>query len=186
MMPISPILNEPGLHMLVGVPGCGKSTVANYLVGEYGYWLIELDAIRASMIMERGDEWREIHEVSPGFAPILESQVWQVAYDALEHELRTGFPVVWDCTNVRADNRHTVRTYAKKYDTPITVYLIDTPWEVCVQRNEARIRKVPDEVMRNMKEWWDRNCSEEHLRREGFDTIIRITDTSDLGNQISI
>jgi len=177
---------DPGLHMVVGIPGSGKSTFAKQLSTEFGYWLIELDAIREHSISVQTAEWRKKHEVSPGFAPSIEGYVWQTAYDALEHELRNGSPVVWDCTNVKPNDRHTVKTYADKFKAPITVYLMETPWEECLVRNAKRDRVVPLEVMLRMKEWWDRNCSEDHLRREGFDNIIRVTATENLSEQLGI
>lgn len=125
--------------IMIGLPGSGKSTVAQALFGQT-HQIISYDGIREKLW---GDEATQ--------GPWLEIQ-WEVhkqVYQALE----IGRPICLDATNVVALHRQNfingVELCAgEKLDWGAV--LVNTPIRLCLERNAARSRTVPPEVILRM------------------------------------
>ncbi len=120
------------IHMLVGIPGSGKSTYAkNVLVKEHNYPIISSDAVR-----QAHPDWDE-------------TLVWPEVYRLLAEAIKKGQDAIYDATSptpkVRA--RFFERLQENVGDTPFQVgaYYFPTPMEVCYERIQKR-NNMPGEL----------------------------------------
>ena len=133
---------KPTLYILIGIPGCGKSTFAKRFQNEYDTSWISRDKIRFDTIKE--DEEYFSHE----------SEVFQKFIDNIIFGLRNGLNVIADATHINMSSRRKL-TYAidKEFNNYKIVYVIfDTSFDICLARNNAREgrARVPEQVMKNM------------------------------------
>lgn len=131
------------LILLIGLPGSGKSSLAQQLLVESRGQLISTDAIRKQIF---GDEaiqgtwllvWREIERQ-------LQQAVIQIARGVATE-------VIYDATNAQRRHRREVITLARATGfTKITGLWLDPPVWLCLARNKKRTRSVPDDVIFRM------------------------------------
>lgn len=141
------------LILLIGLPGSGKSSLAQQLlVEDLRRQLISTDAIRKQMF---GDEaiqgawlliWREVERQ-------LQQAVIQIARGVATE-------VIYDATNAQRRHRRKVIALARANGfTKITGLWLDTPVWLCLARNKKRdapkglaqsARSVPDDVIFRM------------------------------------
>lgn len=142
------------LIVMVGPPGCGKSTEAARLASEYGYSIICPDTIRKELY---GDE---TIQGDPAF-------VFDVAFDRVRNLLEeTG--VIFDATNCRRKYRQRILDETEGYRQIAIARVMTSTLEECLRNNTARQRKVPEGVIESMY----RHLREEPPRSyEGFDVI---------------
>lgn len=102
------------LHMMVGLPRSGKSTIAKTL----GFPIVEPDAIRQAL---HGTHWREQSE----------PMVWGIADTMVRALFLAGHnDVVLDAVNHTRGRR----AIWESTDWIVKYHLIDTPAETCVSR----------------------------------------------------
>jgi predicted kinase len=111
----------PGLTVLVGPSGVGKSTLARTLGGER----IALDALR----MGGTDD------------PI------RVGRAQLDTALKAGRDVVWDATSLTPAQRALPLDRARAHGAHTRLVCVHTPRSRAEERNRSRARVVPDEVV---------------------------------------
>lgn len=132
------------LILLIGLPGSGKSSLAQQLlVEDLRRQLISSDAIRRQIF---GDEaiqgawlliWREVERQ-------LQQAVIQIARGVAS-------AAIYDATNAQRRHRREVITLARATGfTKITGLWLDTPVWLCLARNKKRTRSVPDDVIFRM------------------------------------
>ncbi|MBD2326127.1 AAA family ATPase [Alkalinema sp. FACHB-956] len=135
---------RPLLVILVGLPGSGKSTIAQQFVDQTpSVRVISTDGIRAQLF---GDEsiqgpwlkiWLEIRQ------QFLQATV----------EIQQGGRsfAVFDATNAVRKHRRAAIALARKCGF-VTVggLWVATPLPVCLDRNQARSRQVPEAVIERM------------------------------------
>ncbi|MGB7058285.1 MAG: AAA family ATPase [Geitlerinemataceae cyanobacterium] len=132
---------SPICHLLVGIPGSGKSTFAQkWVEADPSYAIVSTDRIREELF---GDESIQ------GDWAILEARV----FEEIDAYLAQGTPVIYDATNakrpwrlgfvqkMRQTSSHSPRWMAWHLATPV---------EICQQRNRQRDRTVPDAVIQDM------------------------------------
>ena len=137
------------LYTMVGIPGSGKSTIANQIPNAV---IISSDAIRKELY---GAE--EIQGNG--------KQVFDLVYKRIGEELTKGNDVVFDATNLTPWTRKAVFRFSAEH---IAVF-VNTSLDDCLTRNAARSRVVPKEVIFKMN---GRLIPPSKL--EGFKTIIII------------
>lgn len=137
------------LYTMVGIPGSGKSTIANQIPNAV---VISSDAIRKELY---GAE--EIQGNG--------KQVFDLVYKRIGEELTKGHDVVFDATNLTPRARNAVFRFSAEH---IAVY-VRTNLDTCLTRNAARLRTVPKEIIFKMN---GRLIPPSKL--EGFKTIIII------------
>ncbi len=132
------------LILLIGLPGSGKSSLAQKLVAEsQETLLISTDAIRAKLF---GDEaiqgnwllvWRELqHQFQQAVEQIQLGQAEEAIYDA---------------TNASCQHRLEALALAREIGfTHITGLWLDLPVWLCLARNRRRQRQVPEDVIFRM------------------------------------
>lgn len=138
------------LYTMIGIPGSGKSTIANQIPNAV---IISSDAIRKELY---GAE--EIQGNG--------KQVFDLVYKRIGEELAKGNDVVFDATNLTPWARKAVFRFSAEH---IAVF-VNTSLDDCLERNAARERKVPEEVIYRM--YYSLTCPS---KTEGFKTIITIS-----------
>ena len=137
----SPIIK---LVLLIGIPGSGKSSLAQQIVAASGgHLLISTDAIRAQLF---GDEAIQGSWVLIGQE--LQRQLHQAVDAISQNQARSA---IFDATN--AARRYRREAIAQARDTGfthITGLWLDTPVWLCLHRNRQRQRQVPDDVILRM------------------------------------
>ncbi|WP_405740442.1 AAA family ATPase [Streptomyces sp. NBC_01525] len=145
----------PGtLIVLVGPAGSGKTT---YAAAFPDTWRVSLDAYRRLATDDAADQT----------ATPTAAQIQNLLLDA---RLARGLTTIVDSTNVFAHVRAGLLARGRYYDRPITVVLFTTPRTLCEQRNAARDRRVPVDVIHAQD---TSRPTREQLLAEGF-TDIRL------------
>ena len=117
--------------VLVGIAGSGKSTWAKQSV-------LSSDEIRRLLRDDPTDQ--SIHRI-----------VFKTMRDLLRRRLDLGMPVTYiDATNLTRRERRPYIKIASSYGCEAEAIFFDTPLEICLERNRARQRNVPEEVLRMM------------------------------------
>lgn len=118
--------------MMVGIPGSGKTRAAELIAKRERATLVSTDAVRLELF---GDEAKRRKN------PLVFHEV----YARIEQALAAGSDVVFDATNVDRDKRMSV---LKRFPhATAECYYVSTPFEICLQRNQARKRKLDELVL---------------------------------------
>jgi predicted kinase len=117
--------------VLVGLPGCGKSTYLQQL----GVTGLSSDALRQWLADDETDQ--TIHD-----------RVFQSLRYLLRHRLQLHRPVTYiDATNLTPPERAPYIGIGKSYGAEVEAVHFDVPLDLCRSRNAARRRVVPDEAL---------------------------------------
>jgi predicted kinase len=117
--------------VLVGLPGSGKSTYLER-IGALG---LSSDAIRRWLADDETDQ--TIHD-----------RVFQTLRYLLRQRLMIGRPATYiDATNLTSQERAPYIGIGRAFGCELEALYFDIPVEVCRQRNAARHRVVPDDVL---------------------------------------
>ncbi|HEY9626178.1 MAG TPA: AAA family ATPase [Coleofasciculaceae cyanobacterium] len=134
----------PHLIFLIGLPGSGKSFLAQKLLQAHPERsLISTDAIRTHLF---GDEaiqgsWRLIQQE-------LQLQFQRAVQRRPVGDQPTA---IYDATNVRRKNRREAIAQIRAIGfRQITGIWLDTPLSICLERNRQRSRQVPEAVILRM------------------------------------
>ncbi len=143
------------LKVLVGLPGCGKSTYSESLEG---YTVLSSDMIREEI-------W--------GSADVQGNpkEVFDLLYKRMEKLFEQGENVVLDATNIKKRDRSVALKLAEKYNQPVEAIVFTVPFDICWERNNSRERKVPMEAYTRMVRQFEMPTEE-----EGFDKITTISE----------
>lgn len=149
----------PILFMFEGLSGCGKSYLAETLVarrnGEYKKPITHSsDALREELY---GDVNDQSHN----------GELFNELHKRIKDDLRNGNDVIYDATNINKKRRKAFLSELTHIDCHKVCICVLTPYEVCLQQNQNRERKVPDEVIRRMYLNWCPPSLD-----EGFDNIV--------------
>lgn len=129
-------MDKPEFLMLVGLPGSGKSTYIKKYFNQ-NLRVHSSDAIRAEL---SGDENNQD----------INAKVFEVLHNRVKEDLRNGISCVYDATNINYKRRKAFLDELKSIDCWKVCHVICTPYEVCLEQNQQRERKVPEEVIERM------------------------------------
>ena len=141
--------------MLVGIPGCGKSTLTEKLASE-GYAIHSSDALRNELNMHEGSQC---------------AYIFDLMHKNIKADMEAGKNIVYDATNLSRKRRIAYLESIKKYNYEKICYLFIVPVDVCMERNAKRTgyARVPDYVYDRMLRAFDTPMME-----EGWDEIVPI------------
>ena len=122
------------LVVLVGLPGSGKST---YLA-RLGVNAISSDEVRRLLVDDATDQ--TIHR-----------RVFTTVRHLIRQRIAVGRAVTYiDATNLTRRERRQYVRLGQLHDCEVEAVFFDVPLEICLERNHARTRVVPDEAVREM------------------------------------
>lgn len=153
------------LCIMTGIPGSGKSTYAENLAKEKSAVIVSTDAIREELFgtasyQKHGDRVFEIAEAR--------------IKDFLEHNKS----VIFDAMNLKpAWRRELIEKYGKYVDLKMSV-AFEIPAAECVNRQKARERQVPPEIIYKKEKEYVRPTAQ-----EGFDIITIVKPTKQVGER---
>lgn len=127
--------DKPTLIMLVGLPGCGKSTFARKFHGNIV--IHSSDALRLEMF---GDENDNSHN----------DKLFVELHRRIKNDLRNGKSVVYDATNIKKKLRTAFLRDLHEDCYKVCIVLAETI-DTCLKRNAQRERKVPEEAIYRMR-----------------------------------
>lgn len=149
---------SPVLFMMVGLPGSGKSYMANAIEIECNGEIIKpkihsSDAIREELLHDVNDQEHN-------------KDVFAVLHQRIKDDLRNHNSVIYDATNIDKKQRTAFLNGLNGINCVKVCFLVMTPYELCLEQNRNRERSVPDEVIKRMYLKWS-----PPFLAEGFDTI---------------
>lgn len=120
------------LYMMVGVPGSGKSYIANTLNAP----VVSSDAIRAELF---GSEEDQTHN----------GEVFNEVYNRIRKYLLAGTSCVYDATNLSRKRR---KSFLKELPAGVkkAAIVAATELDIILEQNASRSRKVPEDVIMRM------------------------------------
>lgn len=153
------------LIILAGIPGCGKSTWAENMLGSYV--ILSTDSIRK----------RLAGSLTEAHAQNLNSQVFREFYALIEEYLKNGWSVVADATNLTRKSRQDLVNIANLTGANAHLVLFKNVQQA-IDRNMAREedRVVPEDVMEKMVGKYRDTLAE--LPQEQYVSITRIESVS--------
>lgn len=132
------------ITLLSGIPASGKSTYANRLwrSNPTKYIVISRDKIRELLFGYRENEISEYYDRQDTYK--LEKLVSEYQHELILSSLSRGKNVIIDNTNVKLK---TILGF-KKYRCPIKLVVVNTPLDVCIERDNLRTRVAGEKVIR--------------------------------------
>ena len=139
------------LYVMCGIPASGKSTYAKQLASEQNAKLYVYDDIVGKhSILKRSSIYR---------------QMWEdIVYD-----LSQGETVVYDDTTLTKNQRMDILKMCSHLDCDKVIIVMNTPFNVCVHRNEHREQRVIRSALLSA-----RNTFQRPTLDEGWNDIIDI------------
>lgn len=133
----------PILMMMIGLPGSGKSSIAEKMVFESGKPNIHSsDKLREELY---GDADTQAHN----------DTLFVELHRRIKEDLRNGINVIYDATNISKKRRAAFLRELTNIPCKRSCIMVMTPYERCVDLNNSRERKVPEEVIRRMIMNWN-------------------------------
>jgi len=148
---------DPGLVLLIGASGSGKSTFARQHFQPTE--ILSSDYCRALVCDDENDQ-------------TATKDAFELLHFILAKRLARHKTTVIDATNVQQSSRSSLLAMAAQWKIPAVAIVFQLAEEVCQKRNLERAkRQVPREVITNQMA----AMSEGHLETEGFVSVYRIT-----------
>jgi predicted kinase len=148
------VLPEPCLVVLVGVSGAGKTTFARRHFNSSE--VVSSDRCR-ELICDDPDD-----QTATGYA-------FDILNTIATKRLAFGRLTVIDATSVQAKHRASLIELARTHHVPAIAIVLDLSEQLCLQRNNARSRVVPKDVV--LRQIASLHLSGEGLPSEGFDRV---------------
>lgn len=149
------------IHMLVGIPGSGKSHYAKACCKQERAILVATDAIRERLL---GSDARQKHTY----------RVFDAAFAEIEQAIQAGRNVVFDATNIARDRR--IQFINRFKGTPVECHICVAPYEIARARVAARKRRIEDRVL----EKYHKNL-EFPVLAEGFERLHIVSAPFEVG-----
>ena len=155
--------------MLVGPPGCGKSTLAQKYIDQ-GWHYVSTDLHLEKLMSEQGLTYATMNE--PKFHELMKDAT-RTMKNRLAGAIANKENIVWDQTNITIKARAGKLQQLKGYD--ITAITYEIPYEVLWKRLRTRENSVgkviPPRVVLQMAQAYQRPTVD-----EGFSAVYVITE----------
>lgn len=143
----------PYFRMVVGLPGSGKSTFLEDYFENSNVHIHSSDSIRKELLGDVNDQSDN-------------SLIFETLHTRIKEDLRNGNSCVYDATNIHEKYRRAFLQELKNIPCKKECYIIATPVEECIKRDEERERSVGKEVINRMYKNFNIPT-----KREGWDEI---------------
>jgi len=127
------------LLILRGLQGSGKTTFAHQWVAEDPDWRFRVN---------RDDLRKQGYNMLWGLSNHMEGTISLMEEACAKAALAAGLSVVIDATNLKARTVKEWYAVAEKAGVPVRVHDIDTPLDICIERDKNREKKVGEDVIR--------------------------------------
>ena len=158
--------NKPRMIMMMGLPGCGKSTLAAHISVIDGQLVVLQDMCnKETPVIHSSDSLRE--ELF-GSAEIQgdNNKLFNELHRRIKNDLRAGKDIIYDATNINKKLRMAFLAELKNIACQKICISVMTSYEKCLENNSSRERKVPEAAIHRMYLNWQ----PPHFH-EGFDEI---------------
>lgn len=135
-------MSKPTFTMMVGLVGSGKSTYAKQLAEETNAIICSSDAIREELC---GDENSQDNN----------DEVFKILHSRIKECLKKGVNVIYDATSINSKRRRAFLSELRNIPCTKRCVIMATPFKECCERNAARDRVVPYEVIERMYKNWN-------------------------------
>lgn len=130
-------MNKPIFIMMIGLPASGKSEQAKKLAVENDAEIFSSDLLREEMF---GDVNHQADN----------DTLFKELHKRIRECLISGKSAIMDATNINYKRRMEFLKSLNKIPCEKIAVLMATPYEVCLERNAQRERKVPEYVIKRM------------------------------------
>ncbi|MEX1171373.1 MAG: AAA family ATPase [Chloroflexota bacterium] len=156
---------DPGLVLLVGAAGAGKSLIAvrHFTPDE----VLSSDALRAAIAGDEADQ-------------CASAAAFQILHREVERRLAAGRLTVVDATNVRATHRRPLLARARAAGMAVAAFVLDLPPATVHARNAARDRVVGRAVVERQLGWLRETVDRSVLQAEGIDPVVVLRSQRDI------
>lgn len=113
---------ESTLHLLMGLPGAGKSTLSKVLQDLTGAYVLSSDDMRKKIF------------IKPCFSQDEHDKLYEILDHNLEHLLEAGKDAVYDANLNRKVHREEKYTLAGNHNARVILWWVDVPKELAKQR----------------------------------------------------
>lgn len=149
----------------IGIPGSGKTSILKKFAAEHGYAYICPDDIREELTGNASDQSRN-------------AEVWGKARKKLQEFLKQDLIIVFDATFANQDQRKDFLAFARENGAEkIQGVHVSVPLEIAKERNQGRIRQVPERVLERMENELKNSPPNE---TDGFDSVCTINGNENL------
>lgn len=147
--------------MLCGPAGCGKSTFAakHFLKTQ----IVSSDDCRAIVCDDPANQ-------------SVSGHAFDLMYFIIEKRLRLGRLTVADATNLKREDRKPVVKVARSFGFNAAALVFNIPLEICLARNRARSRVVPEDALRDQYDLLASTLGT--IKQEGFDYVYVLDEIS--------
>lgn len=127
------------LYLLSGIPGAGKSTIAQSRKTE-GSIVVSRDEIRLSLLKDNENYFSK------------ENEVFKIFIDTIQKGLDSGFDVYADATHLNNKSRFKTLVNLNLEKHRVCVIVVNASLETCIKRNATRTgrRFVPEGCIKEM------------------------------------
>ena len=124
--PLPAAVARPVLVLLAGLPGSGKSTVADALRRRLPFALLQSDRCRKLLVS------------APAYSAEESERVFPAIHRAIERLLRAGVPVIYDATNLTAAYRQPLEEISARTGATLVRVWVEAAEDVIRERLAAR------------------------------------------------
>lgn len=133
---------KPKFFMMIGLVASGKSEQAKKLATEYDAAIFSSDSLREELFGDVNDQEHN-------------QELFVELHRRIKECLRNGKSAIMDATNINYKKRMAFLAELKNIPCEKIAILMATQYEVCLERNAQRERKVPEYVIKRMYMNWN-------------------------------
>ena len=126
------------LIIMYGLPGCGKTTVAEYLVQHASFIHISSDITRKQLSGLAITSKNKLAIYKGIYRPEITEQVYQHMHHTAQLILQAGYSVVVDATFIKRQHRNAYRHLAETHGVPFKILHIDAEEAIIFSRLQKR------------------------------------------------